>query len=414
MNTYLIIILSILAAQLLFKCIIEGLNLINLQKAPPDELKELYLPEKYQRSQEYLKDKTWLDLIESGATTSLLIVLILTGFFNTLDLFARNFGFGEIGTGLIYFGLLILGYMLFELPSQIYYTFVIEEKYGFNKTTPKTFILDHIKQLFLTTILGGLALAGILWIFETAGTHAWLYCWIALIIFQFALMYIAPTWIMPLFNKFSPLTEGELKDSIEDYAKKQAFALKGVYTMDGSQRSTKSNAFFTGFGKNRRVVLFDTLIANHSIKELVSILAHEIGHYKHRHILKFQLWSILNSGLMLFLLSWFIKNPGLFQAFGMEHLSIYASLVFFGILYSPIQTALSILLNAFSRKFEYQADAFAVNTYNQPESMVTALKKLSSDNLTNLTPHPWKVLVSYSHPTLLQRIRAINLLNNDK
>ena len=407
MNTYFILILSILLAQFLFKCVIEGVNLINFSNTLPPELANDYPEDKYKRAQNYLKINTWFDLFESALLTIILFTLILTGAFNKIDLFVRSFGYGEIGTGLLFFGILFLGIMIFQLPFQIYDTFVIEEKYGFNRTTPKTFILDFLKQIALTVVLGGIALTGILWFFETMGSYAWLYCWIALVIYQLALFYIAPTWIMPLFNKFTPLADGDLKSAIDDYAKQEQFALKGIYTMDGSERSTKSNAFFTGFGKNRRVVLFDTLISKHSISELVSILAHEIGHYKYKHILKMQIFGILNAGLMLFVLSWFIKNPGLFQAFGMEHLSIYASFVFFGILYSPIQTILSIAFNALSRRFEYQADDYAVKSYHHPEAMTSALKKLSVDNLSNLTPHPWKVIVSYSHPTVIQRIKAI-------
>lgn len=409
MNIYLVLILFILLAQFLFKCVIEIANLLHYSKTLPKELAD-FPEDKYQRARNYLNINTWSALIESGFVTALLLIVILTGVFNKIDLFARSFGFGEIGTGLVFFGILLLGITLLKLPFQIYDTFVIEEKYGFNRTTPKTFVFDLIKQIFLTIILGGIAIVGVLWFFEKTGSFAWFYCWIALVLFQLILFYIAPTWIMPLFNKFTPLEEGELKSAIDDYAKKEQFELKGIFTMNGSERSTKSNAFFTGFGKNRRVVLFDTLIAKHSVAELVAILAHEIGHYKHKHILKMQLFGMFNAGLMLYILSWFIKNPGLFQAFGMEHLSIYASFVFFGILYSPIQTVLSIAFNALSRRFEYQADAYAVKTYKKPEAMVSALKKLSLDNLSNLNPHPWKVIVSYSHPTLIQRLNAISRL----
>ena len=220
-------------------------------------------------------------------------------------------------------------------------------------------------------------------------------------------MFIAPVVIMPIFNKFVPLENGELKGAIEDYAKKQGFKMKGVFSMDGSKRSTKSNAFFTGFGRFRRIVLFDTLISKHTTEELVSILAHEMGHYKKKHILKSIIISILSTGLMFYILSIFMNNPALFHAFQMEHISIYASLFFFGFLYAPIEMILSIFGNMLNRRHEYEADAWAVRTYRRPQSMIAALKKLSVDNLSNLTPHPLKVFLSYSHPPVLERIRSI-------
>jgi STE24 endopeptidase len=221
------------------------------------------------------------------------------------------------------------------------------------------------------------------------------------------LQFIAPTWIMPLFNKFTPLEEGELRESIFSYARSVNFSLENLFVMDGSKRSTKSNAFFTGFGKHKRIALFDTLIEKHSVAELVSILAHEIGHYKKKHILQSMAISILHSGLMFFLLSIFISHKGLFDAFYMEQMSIYAGLIFFGMLYSPLELLLSIFLQIFSRKNEYEADRFAVETTDTPETMVNALKTLSVHNLSNLTPHPFYVFLNYSHPPVLERIQAL-------
>lgn len=410
-NVYFVIIVSLLLGQFLFTLVIEIVNLINMSDKPPEVFAAECPPEQYKKSQSYLKENTRLKIIESALFSLLLFAMILGKGFNTLDLFVRSFGFSPIPTGLLYLGILSLGMGLFQLPFSIYDTFVIEEKYGFNRTTVKTFITDLIKETILGMIIGGTALAGLLWFFETMGPQAWIYCWIAIVIYQLVLAYIQPTLIMPLFNKFTPLQEGELKQSIENYAKEQNFALKGIMTMDNSQRSTKANAFFTGFGKTRRVVLFDTLISNYSVEELVSIFAHEVGHYKKKHILKMLLIAITNTGLMFFLLSFFLNNEALFRAFGMEHLSIYASFVFFGILYSPIQTLVSIFFNSISRQFEYEADAYAVTTYHKPDSFIQALKKLTLDNLMNLTPHPWKVAVSYSHPTVVQRIEAIKKMN---
>ncbi|MDD4183191.1 MAG: M48 family metallopeptidase, partial [Candidatus Omnitrophica bacterium] len=236
---------------------------------------------------------------------------------------------------------------------------------------------------------------------------AWVYCWIAVTGFQLFLLFIAPVVIMPLFNKYTPLENGELKSAIENYAKEQKFALAGVFKMDASRRSTKSNAFFTGFGKFRRIALFDTLIQKHTVDELVSVLAHEIGHYKKKHFVKGIILSVITTGIMFFILSFFINNQGLFGAFKMQSLSIYASLIFFGFLYSPINLFISIFSNIISRKHEYEADAFAITTYKKPESFIIALKKLTVDNLSNLTPHPLKVFLDYSHPPVLKRIEAI-------
>jgi STE24 endopeptidase len=316
-----------------------------------------------------------------------------------------------IPTGLLFVGILVFASQLLGLPFSVYDTFVIEERYGFNKTTPKTFLLDRVKGLILTAVIGGAVFSAVLWFFDTAGGFAWLYCWIAVFVFQVILLFAAPYIIMPLFNKFEPLEDGELKDAIERYARGQNFKLKGVFTMDGSKRSSKSNAFFTGFGKSRRIVLFDTLIEKHTVAELVSIVAHEMGHYKKKHIPLAIARSALKTGLMFYLLSLFIENRRLFDAFQMEEVSIYASLLFFGFLYAPVSLLLSLGENALSRKHEYQADSYAVDTAGDGESMITALKKLSVDNLSNLTPHPLTVFLSYGHPPVLQRIRAIRALD---
>ncbi len=324
-----------------------------------------------------------------------------------VDRFARGFHLGTIPTGLIFTAVLMLASQIIHIPLSAYDTFVIEEKYGFNKTTLKTFVMDILKSWLLAVVIGGGILSAVLWIFETVGMWAWFYCWMAITVFQIFLMFVAPAVILPIFNKFEPLEDGSLKDKIENYVRSQAFRMKGVFKVDGSRRSTKTNAFFTGFGRFRRIALFDTLIARHTEDEIVSILAHEMGHYKKKHILKFMVLSIFTTGLMCYILSLFIGNKGLFAAFQMEEISIYASLFFFGFLYTPIEMIIGILENALSRRHEYEADAFAVKTYGKPEAMILALKKLSLENLSNLTPHPFKVFLSYSHPPVLERIRAI-------
>jgi STE24 endopeptidase len=407
MNLFLVIILVILVGNYLIDLIVERLNVRYLKKDLPKEFEGYYDAEKYRKSQEYLIENTRFGIISDTVITPIIIAFILFGGFNMVDRFARDFNLGTIPTGLIFTGLFMLAFQVLLIPFSIYDTFIIEEKYGFNKTTPKTFILDILKTWSLVGIIGGLIFCVVLLLFEKTGTWAWFYCWSAIVILQILIAFVAPVVIMPLFNKFSPLEDGELKEEIKKYAKSQNFKMKGVFTMDASKRSTKSNAFFTGFGKFRRIVLFDTLIERHEVKELVSVLAHEIGHYKKRHIFKSILVSILTTGLMFYILSVFINNKELFAAFKMEKTSIYASLFFFGFLYAPVEQILSIFANMLSRKYEYEADTYAAKTYPHPQSMIAALKKLSVENLSNLTPHPLKVFLSYSHPPVLERIRAI-------
>ncbi|MCK9614644.1 MAG: M48 family metallopeptidase [Candidatus Omnitrophica bacterium] len=407
MNIYLLIILSIIAIEYLLNLIVERLNVKHASGDLPCEFEGFYDAQKYKLAQFYLKENTNFHLIKDTISVIITLIFILAGGFNFIDNIARSFNQGPIVTGLIFTGILGIVLQLLSIPFSAYHTFVIEAKYGFNKTTLKTFISDIIKGLILTIIIGAIVLSIIFWFFYAAGSFAWIYCWIAVTLFQLFLLFIAPVVIMPLFNKYTPLEDGELKSAIENYAKEQKFALAGVFKMDASKRSTKSNAFFTGFGKFRRIALFDTLIQKHTTDELVSVLAHEIGHYKKKHFIKGIILSVITTGIMFFILSFFINNKGLFDAFKMQNLSIYASLIFFGFLYSPINLFISIFSNIISRKHEYEADDFAVKTYNKPESFITALKKLTVDNLSNLTPHPLKVFLDYSHPPVLKRIEAI-------
>jgi STE24 endopeptidase len=251
-------------------------------------------------------------------------------------------------------------------------------------------------------------LAGILMFFEYAGVYAWIYCWMAVVVFMLVMQVVAPTWIMPLFNKFQPLSPGPLKSAILDYAASIDFPLKNVFIMDGSKRSRKTNAFFTGFGSHKRIVLYDTLVADHSTEELVTVLAHEMGHYKKKHVLWMLLAGIAQTGVMLYLLSLFISAPSLFAAFYMEIPSVYAGLVFFGILFAPLDFFMGIVMQFFSRRNEYAADRFAVKTTGDAASFATALKKLAVNNLSNLTPHPLYVVLNYSHPPVIERLKAIS------
>jgi STE24 endopeptidase len=415
MNGYLIFILAVIIISYILDLIIELLNLKNISPILPDEFKGYYDDERYKKSQLYTRENIITGIINKTFFEVIVLVFMLAGGFNYIDQIARSYGFGSIITGLIFTGILVFTFQFLELPFDIYDTFVIENKYGFNKTTIKTYILDLIKSIILALILGGVIYSCILWFFGKFETWAWFLCWAALIVFQLFLNFIAPVVIMPLFNKFIPLEDGELKNAVENYAHSQTFKMKGLFKMDGSKRSSKSNAYFTGFGKFRRIVLFDTLIEKHTVDELVSILAHEMGHYKKKHIYINMFIGIITTGFLFFLLSIFINNTGLFEAFKMQNTSIYASLIFFGFLYAPVMEIISLFGNCLSRRHEYEADAFAVRTGTNPEAMISALKKLSSDNLSNLTPHPLMVFLKYTHPPVLkriERIREINRLQN--
>jgi STE24 endopeptidase len=412
MNIYFLIIFTLLIGDYLLGLTVETANLRALRLDVPEEFADVYDREKYKKSQQYLRENTFFELASSGVFLIITLVFISAGGFNVLDRFARAFKAGEIITGLIFAGTLIALSQVLGIFVAAYHTFVIEEKYGFNRTTVRTFVADFFKKMLLTMFLGGIIFALILWFFGYAGKIAWLYCWVATVLFELFVVFISPVVIMPLFNKFTPLEAGELKNKIEEYARKERFAMQGVYILDGSRRSSKSNAFFAGFGKSRRIALYDTLVKGHTVDELVSILAHEMGHYKKRHILKQIAISIVTTGFMFYLMSLFLNNRLLFDAFKMEHLSIYAGLFFFSFLFTPLQTIISLFSHAFSRKCEYQADAYAARTYGRPQAMIDALKKLSVNNLSNLTPHPWKVFFSYTHPPVLERIRAIKNIHS--
>ena len=407
MNAFAIIILAALVLEFSLKLIGSLLNLNSLKPELPSMLQGIYKPEDYRKSQQYLRVTTRFDLVDSGFTLLLLLVFWFSGGFNWFDQVIINWKFIPLVSGLLYIGLLFFAYSLLKLPFSIYGTFVIEERFGFNKTTPWTFVLDQLKGLLLIIILGGLLLTGILTLFQYESNYAWLYCWGIVTIFSLALQYIAPTWIMPLFNKYKPLDSGELRDGILKYTRSVNFPVKNILVMDGSRRSSKSNAFFTGFGSNKRIALFDTLITQQTIPETVAVLAHEVGHYKKKHILQGTIISFVYTGLIFFLLHVFVGNPGLYRAFYINQEPIYAGLLFFGLLYTPLELVLSIATQIISRKHEYQADRYAAETIDEPASLIEALKKLSANNLSNLTPHPFYVFLNYSHPPLLQRVKAI-------
>jgi STE24 endopeptidase len=385
----------------------DYLNLKILRRELPDALKGIYAADRYRQSQDYLKQNTRFGWIVSAIHTLLLLTFWFGRGFPWLDGWVCSIGFGSIISGLIYIAVLMLFKALISLPFNIYRTFAIEERFGFNQTTWPVFVADIFKGLLLAVLIGTPIMAGILAFFEHAGKHAWWYCWLAVSLYMLGVQFIAPTWIMPFFNKFVLLKPGEIRSAILGYADSIRFSIDNIFVMDGSRRSSKSNAFFTGFGKHKRVVLFDTLINQHSVSELIAILAHEMGHYKRKHILQNMVLGILQMGLMLYLLSIFISYQGLFDAFFMPQKSVYAGLIFFALLYSPLDFVISICMHSQARKNETAADIFSARTTGNASAMIAALKKLSKDNLSNLQPHPFYVFLHYSHPPLLDRIKTL-------
>jgi len=407
MNPYLTIILVAIIGEFVLRTIARLLNVQSVSQNIPDGFEEFYDQEKYAKSQEYLKTNTRFALLTSTFDIIIILVVILGGYFNVFDQFVRSFGYSSITSGLLFFGFIFIIQDIISLPFSLYSTFVIEEKFGFNKTTPKTYILDKIKSYFITVILGGIIMGGILLFFEKAGEFGWIYAWGLVSLFIVVTPILFNSLIAPMFNKFTPLEEGDLLDAITKYAKNVDFPLAKIDVMDGSNRSAHSNAYFSGFGKKKRIALYDTLIEKHPAEELIAVIAHEVGHFKKKHIIKRTITGILQTGIMFFLISIFISSKPLFDAFQVSETSVYGGILFFGILYSPVDLVLSIISNAFSRKHEFEADAFASDTTGSSEFMITGLKRLSAENLGNLTPHALTVFLNYSHPPVVDRIKAL-------
>jgi STE24 endopeptidase len=324
-----------------------------------------------------------------------------------VDSIANAHASGPLLTALLYF--LVLGALdqIIEIPFSWYHTFVLEQRFGFNRSTLGTFFGDLLKGWVLGLVLGGLLGGAVVWFFLYGGALAWLWAWVAFTAFQLVLTFLAPVLLMPLFNKFEPLPEGDLKSAIEAFARKVDFRLQGIFTMDGSKRSSKANAFFTGFGRFRRIVLFDTLVQQQTVPELVAVLAHEVGHFKRKHILKSIALSVGTSFLMFWLFSRILASPSLASDFGFSHPSLEAAFTIVFWLYTPFSLLTSLFAHSLSRKFEFEADAFAREKTGDAPSLASALKKLSVESLSNLNPHPWKVFLDYSHPPVTQRLKAL-------
>ena len=407
MPVYGTIILAALVVALGVELAVDQLNLRALSPEVPREFRDVYDPERYRRAQDYLRARTRFGMLGASLDLAVVLAFWLTGGFAALDGALRRLGLASVPTGLLFIGILGLGRVLLALPLRWWSTFVIEARFGFNRTTSRTFWTDLAKALLLSLALGGPLLAAILWLLTVAGGRAWLWCWLASATVALVVQFIAPAWLMPLFNRFAPLPEGGLRDAILAYARSVAFPLAGVFVIDGSRRSTKANALFTGFGRHKRVALFDTLVEKLDAAEVVAVVAHEIGHYKCRHVIQGMLLGIAQLGLTFFLLSLVLDRRALFEAFYLPEPSVHAGLVFFALLLTPLELVVSPLLHALSRRNESEADAFAAATTGAGEVLARGLERLSADSLANLTPHPLYVLLHYSHPPLLERVRAL-------
>lgn len=405
-ETLFYIIIALILIDFLIDKILDALNAKHFNDPIPSELLDVYDEKEYKRSQDYKKERYKFGIITS--TFSLLLMLCFLFFegFAWVDSIARSISDNAIIIGLIFFGIILFASDLLTLPFSWYSTFVIEDKYGFNKTTPKTFIIDKVKSWSLMIVIGGGILALLIWFYQIAGENFWWYAWLLITAFTVFVNMFYAKLIVPFFNKQSPLPEGSLRNKIEDYAKKVGFKLDNIFVIDGSKRSTKANAYFSGFGREKRITLYDTLVKDLDEEEIVSVLAHEVGHYKRKHIIFNLIAAIITTGLTLWLLSLFIGNPVLSQALEVSQPSFHIGIIAFGILYSPISEITGLIMNYLSRKFEYQADDYAKNTYGK-EGLISGLKKLSKTSLSNLTPHPAYVFMHYSHPTLLQRYRNL-------
>lgn len=405
-STIFLIIFAIVVVGFFFGQILDYLNASWFNKPIPKILRDIYDSKKYRKQQEYKLENYKFGIISSTFSFILIVFMLIFDGFAFVDSLARQITDHHILVSLLFFGILFLAFDIISEPFDIYDTFKIEQKYGFNTTTVKTYILDKIKSWMLTIIIGGGLLYLIIFIYHLDPTWFWFYAWCVVILFSIFMNMFYSVLIVPLFNKQKPLEEGELRDAIMKFADEAGFKISKIFVIDGSKRSTKANAYFSGLGPKKRIVLYDTLIKEMSTEEIVAVLAHEIGHYKHKHIYKSLITSVIETGFTLFIFGLFVGSDSLSQALGVESASFHIALIAFGIIYSPLSSVIGIISNIISRKGEYQADAFA-KKYGYGDSLISALKKLSSHNMSNLTPHPTVVFLSYSHPPIYERVKAI-------
>jgi len=372
----------------------------------PEKLKGICDGEEYKKTQLYEKDNKRLSFWSSTFNLAVILVMIIAGGFAMVDNLARTISMNAIIISLVFFGIIGFASDLINIPFNFYDTFIIEKKYGFNTMSLRTFITDHIKSWFIALLVGIPVLGLITWFYYKTGKNFWLYAWGLITVFSVFINLFYSELIVPLFNKQTPLEEGSLRTQIEAFSQKTGFRLRNIYVIDGSKRSTKANAYFSGFGPKKRIVLYDTLQKELSEKEIVAVLAHEIGHYKKKHVLLSLFFSVIISGLMLFLLSVVVNSPSLSQALGSHNSSFHLGLIVFGILYSPVSLIIGMMTNYVSRRNEFAADRFVKDNY-KPEILTEALKKLTVKNLSNMMPHPAYVFFHYSHPPLLSRLEKL-------
>ena len=406
-QNWLIILLILIAFNYIFSTLLEYINDRNWKDAIPKSLRDFYKKDKYLKAKNYKKINGKLSFFSSTISFLITISLLFFGIYGKVsDYFMINYQNIFIQSSLFFISFYVLNQIV-SIPFQYYSTFSIEAKFGFNKTTLKTFVLDKMKGMFLTLIIGGVLLYVAILLYSKINNGFWIYLWLGLSIFTLLIQMFYTTLIVPLFNKLTPLENGSLKNKIENYSKKIGYSLSNIFVIDGSKRSTKANAFFSGIGPKKTIALFDTLLENHTEEELVAVLAHEVGHYKKNHIFQGLVLTIIQIGLMTYLLELCLNNSELINSLGGEIISFHLGLIVFSMLFSPIGLLIGIFMNILSRKNEYEADKFAKETYNG-EDLELALKKLSVDNLSNIYPHPFYVFVHYSHPPLIKRLEALN------
>lgn len=410
MNALTIALVCFLLLHLVVHNLALQLNTRSARLVLPAEFQGTYDLRDYASSQDYTRAKSRLEMVGSTVNTLVLICLILLGGFAWLQATVTSLESPWLVQGLFFLGAVAAFFELLNLPLEIASVFGLEERYGFNRTTAGTFLLDKIKTYALLAILGSVAVCGIMLFFRAFPQNGWLLAWAFIAAFMLLLQYVGPNWIFPLFNRFTPMEDGPLRDTILATAGSAGFDLDGIFVMDGSRRSNKSNAFFTGLGRKKRIVLFDTLINRHTPQELSAVLAHEIGHYKLRHIWRRTFLTLVQMGIMFYILSLILHSKPLYAAFGLSGTPVYAGLLFFAILYTPANLLISLATNALSRRYEYEADEFAVRTTKRPQDLSAALRRLARDNLSHLTPHWLYVLLEYSHPPVLDRLRHLREL----
>ena len=408
-----LIILVIIILDFVVERYFSYLNIKSLTPNIPKVLAQIYNPEEYTRMYNYYRRRDKHSMISSSVSFLVMVLFYSIGGFGWLDNYIRSFISSELVSGLVFMATLGIGSSIISFPFSYYSVFTIEQKFGFNKSTHKTFFMDLAKGALMGAVIGGLLYTLLYVVYSKTGSYFWLIGWGLISAFMLFMAKYYSSIIVPLFNKQSPLEEGVLRDTINEFSQKAGFQLDNIFVIDGSKRSTKANAYFTGLGSKKRIVLYDTLINDLEVEEIVAVLAHEIGHYKHKHTRKGMITSVIQTGVIFYLLSWFLKFPVFSYAMGAEVTSFYMSLMVFGLLFTPIEFILGFVMNIFSRKNEYQADAFAAS-YGLAEPLKSGLIKLSVNSLSNLTPHPLYVKVYYSHPTLLQRIEALNNIAIEK